>query len=223
MEFTFADCVLNLDSRQLFCRGTAVPLEPKAFMLLEVLFKRRPGVVTYIELDELLWPKVYVARSSLARLVSELRAALGDSPTDSQIIRTVYKTGYAFAATVSSPGAGRGVRVAFSLLWNTRVLPLADGEHIAGRDMSCALIVEATTVSRRHARFTVSQGIATVEDLGSSNGTFVNGVAIAGVTRLQHADTVALGKAQLELVAIEPAAPTEMVTRQPGSGATGAR
>ena len=39
-----------------------------------------------------------MARTSLARLVSELRAALGDTAQGSRIIRTAYKTGYAFCA-----------------------------------------------------------------------------------------------------------------------------
>ena len=39
--------------------------------------KRRPAVVTNNELDELLWPDVYVARTSLTRLVSKLRSAVG--------------------------------------------------------------------------------------------------------------------------------------------------
>ena len=79
MDLAFADCVLKPASRQLLRNGAAVALEPKNFTLLEVLIERRPAVVTYDEIDELLWPKVYVARTSLTRLVSELRTALGDS------------------------------------------------------------------------------------------------------------------------------------------------
>src|SRR5579872_2554754 len=100
MRLRFADCVLDLRARQLDRQAKVVPLEPKMYELLEVLIQRRPAVVTNNELDELLWPKVYVARTSLTRLVSELRAVLGDTPRDSKIIRTVYKTGYAFGADV---------------------------------------------------------------------------------------------------------------------------
>src|SRR5437763_2827882 len=100
MRLKFADCVLDLRARQLERQGRNLPLEPKVYELLEALIKRRPAVVTNNELDELLWPQVYVARTSLTRLVSELRAALGDTPQASHIIRTVYKTGYAFFADV---------------------------------------------------------------------------------------------------------------------------
>ena len=89
----FSDCVLDLSARQLEREGKSVPLEPKVYELLEALIKRRPAVVTNNELDELLWPQVYVARTSLTRLVSKLRTALGDTPHGSSVIRTAYKTG----------------------------------------------------------------------------------------------------------------------------------
>src|ERR1700756_4162274 len=108
MRLKFGDCVLDLRPRQLERGNKIIPVEPKMYALLEVLVERRPAVVTNNELDEILWPEVYVARTSLTRLVSELRAVLGDTPRDSHVIRTVYKTGYAFSANVtnvSAPGA----------------------------------------------------------------------------------------------------------------------
>jgi len=205
--------MLNLSSRRLLRGGGEVALEPKMFMLLELLLERRPAVVTYDEIDARLWPKVYVARTSLTRLVSELRKALGDSPSNSQIIRTAYKTGYAFAANVTQLGEPQREGSIFSLLWNDRVLALVEGENIAGRGADCSVIVDAMTVSRRHARFTVSAGSATVEDLASTNGTFVNRVAIASAFALKADDEIALGKALLKLRVASPVAPTEALTR----------
>ncbi len=215
MDLAFADCVLSLTSHQLIRGGSVVALEPKMYTLLEVLVKRRPAVVTHIELDELLWPQVYVARTSLTRLVSELRTRLGDSPTDSRIIGTVYKSGYAFVAQVTplrTPlSKSRQTTAALALLWNDRMQPLVDGENIAGRGAECSVVVDATTVSRRHARFRVSQGVATVEDLDSTNGTFVNNAPISSATCLKDGDEIALGKAVLKLRMIDPAARTEIV------------
>jgi DNA-binding winged helix-turn-helix (wHTH) protein len=215
IDLAFADCVLKPAARQLLRNGTAVPLEPKSFTLLEALIERRPAVVTYDEIDELLWPKVYVARTSLTRLVSELRAVLGDSPGDGHIIRTVYKTGYAFAANVTSVDQPRTAPTAFSLLWNGRLLPLVDGENIAGRGVECSLVIDASSVSRRHARIMVSAGSATLEDLGSTNGTFVNDAAITSATALKDGDVVALGKALMKLRTFDPAAPTEVTHIRP--------
>src|ERR1700683_2306403 len=100
MKLVFCDCVFESTARQLWRGGKVVPLEPKMYQLLDILIKRRPAVLSNNELDEILWPHVFVARTSLARLVSELRTVLGDTPRDSHIIRTSYKSGYAFCAEV---------------------------------------------------------------------------------------------------------------------------
>jgi DNA-binding winged helix-turn-helix (wHTH) protein len=199
MRLKFGDCVLDLSARQLERGNKVVPLEPKMYELLEVLIKRRPAVVTNNELDELLWPKVYVARTSLTRLVSELRAVLGDRPRDSRFIRTVYKTGYAFCAEVTGVPAARASPAMIEVLWMKQSLPLTDGEHIAGRDAECSLVIDGTTVSRRHARITVAHGAATIEDLDSTNGTHVNGTRISAPTRLVPGDEFALGSEMLRL------------------------
>jgi DNA-binding winged helix-turn-helix (wHTH) protein len=199
MRLTFGDCTLDLDARQLERGNNVVPLEPKMYELLEVLIKRRPAVVTNNELDELLWPNVYVARTSLTRLVSELRAVLGDSPRDSRIIRTAYKVGYAFCAEVTGLPAVRSSPAAIEVLWMKQLFPLTDGEHIAGRDAECSLIIDGTTVSRQHARITVAAEAATVEDLASTNGTYVNGTRITAPTRLAHGDELSLGSEILEI------------------------
>jgi DNA-binding winged helix-turn-helix (wHTH) protein len=193
MRLKFADCVLDLRTRQLERQGRIVPLEPKVYELLEALIKRRPAVVTNTELDELLWPQVYVERTSLTRLVSELRAALGDTPRGSHTIRTAYKTGYAFCAEVTTVAPAAGAPAAIELVWRRQTLALTEGEHLAGRDEGCALVVDADTVSRRHARITVASGTATIEDLDSTNGTHVRGVRIAEPTRLEPGDELALG------------------------------
>ncbi len=199
MLLKFGDCVLDLRARQLERGEKVVRLEPKMYELLETLIERRPAVVTNNELDELLWPQVYVARTSLTRLVSELRAVLGDTPRDSRIIRTVYKTGYAFCANVTRTPPRDAQPATIELVWRKQALPLTDGEHIAGRDDECSLVIDATTASRRHARITVVSGNATIEDLGSTNGTHINGKRISTPTRLAPGDEVALGTEVLQV------------------------
>jgi len=199
MRLKFSDCVLDLNARQLERGSKTIPLEPKMYELLEVLIKRRPAVVTNNELDELLWPNVYVERTSLTRLVSELRAVLGDTPRDSRIIRTAYKTGYAFCADVTSLPSLSSSPATIEVLWAKQSLPLTDGEHIAGRDAECSLVIDGTTVSRRHARITVARGAVTIEDLDSTNGTHVNGARISAPTRLAPGDEFALGSEVLRV------------------------
>jgi DNA-binding winged helix-turn-helix (wHTH) protein len=215
MKLAFGDCVLDLASRQLFREGNVVPLEPKMFELLEVLIKRRPAVVANNELVELLWPRVYVARTSLTRLVSELRSVLGDTPRDSRFIRTAYKTGYAFTGTVTtlSPSSPLESGLPFiGLIWRDRLLPLTEGEQVAGRDEECELVIDAETVSRRHARITVVGGDVTIEDLNSTNGTHVNGTTISTPTRIVDGNRVSLGTATLIVRRRDPSKETVKVT-----------
>ena len=208
MRLKFADCVLDLRARQLERQWKNIPLEPKVYELLEVLIKRRPAVVSNNELDELLWPQVYVARTSLTRLVSELRAALGDTPHGSQIIRTVYKSGYAFCGEVSALRSEAFSAAALELVWRKQAFSLTDGEHVAGRDAECSVVIDADSVSRRHARITVVSGAATIEDLDSTNGTHVNGTRISGLTALNPGDGLSLGSEALQVRRRNPSALT---------------
>jgi DNA-binding winged helix-turn-helix (wHTH) protein len=199
MRLKFADCILDLRARQLERQGKVVPLEPKVYELLEVLIKRRPAVVTNSELDDLLWPQVYVARTSLTHLVSKLRTALGDRPRGCHVIRTAYKAGYAFCAEVTSVQSAAAAPATIELVWKKQSLLLTDGEHLAGRDTECSLMIDADTVSRRHARIIVVSGTATVEDLDSTNGTHVNRTRISGPTLLSSGDELSLGSEVLQV------------------------
>jgi len=224
MKLSFADCLIDLRARQLWRGQQVVPLEPKMFQLLEILVERRPAVVANEELDELLWPKVYVARTSLARLVSALRSAVGDEPRDSRIIRTVYKTGYAFCAAVSiAPDEAAQRRTgAVYLVWKERFIPLCNGEHIAGRGAECSVLIDATTVSRRHAKFVVKGTFTTIEDLNSTNGTQVDGIPISVATPLINDSKVTLGSEHLLVRIRNPSAATVRVSRTRSHSADGA-
>jgi pSer/pThr/pTyr-binding forkhead associated (FHA) protein len=69
-----------------------------------------------------------------------------------------------------------------------------DGELILGREQSSAdLVIDDPGVSRRHARVIPENGGVVVEDLGSSNGTYVNGERISGPVELGAGDEVQVG------------------------------
>ncbi len=93
----------------------------------------------------------------------------------------------------------------FSLVENGsgRRFPLRAGPNTVGRENSDILLMDGT-VSRRHATVTVSDGQVTVTDLGSTNGTQVNGNGLAAdqPVTLSLGDTVRFGNASLTFAGI---------------------
>ena len=76
-----------------------------------------------------------------------------------------------------------------------------DREVTVGRGGGCALVLnDDTYVSQLHARLFQQNGEGYVEDLGSTNGTYVNGNQINGVTRLKRGDKVQFGQTVAEVV-----------------------
>ena len=73
-------------------------------------------------------------------------------------------------------------------------LELALGESVIGRSRACAVHIPESTVSRHHAKLVVTEGgKVTVADMGSSNGTFVNGDKVEGGRALANGDRVVVG------------------------------
>jgi pSer/pThr/pTyr-binding forkhead associated (FHA) protein len=68
-----------------------------------------------------------------------------------------------------------------------------------GRGADCQLILEDDYVSTRHARVVSTPDGIYIEDLGSTNGSYVNGKRITAPTTITMADTVRIGKTILKL------------------------
>jgi pSer/pThr/pTyr-binding forkhead associated (FHA) protein len=76
---------------------------------------------------------------------------------------------------------------------------LASGVIMIGRSADCQLILEDDYVSTRHARVVSAPSGIYIEDLGSTNGSYVNGQRITAPTTITLADTVRIGKAMMRL------------------------
>jgi|GEM_PF-1313670 sigma-B regulation protein RsbU (phosphoserine phosphatase) len=81
---------------------------------------------------------------------------------------------------------------------------------LIGRQEDAAIVLESLAVSRQHARILCHGGEYFVEDVGSSNGTFINGRRIHGPTRLAEGDALQIGPYVLSLRADPPAPPDPM-------------
>ena len=199
MSYRFGPFTLDYGTRQLL-RGTdEIHLSPKAFELLTILLESRPRAVSKADLQERLWPSTFVEETNLAGLVAEIRRALADSATRPVFLRTVYRFGYRFVGevgeTATAPRAApSGPRLC--VLFENRQTVLLEGANVIGRAPDSTIQCDATGVSRQHARILVSQGKATLEDLGSKNGTYLGGERITSA-RLSDGDEIRLGTARL--------------------------
>jgi phosphoserine phosphatase RsbU/P len=81
---------------------------------------------------------------------------------------------------------------------------LADGEYIIGRRSDCQIFVPDMRVSRQHARLWQDGESWQIEDLGSNNGTFVNGVKVLSATQVRHDDEILIANNRIRVESHEP-------------------
>lgn len=91
---------------------------------------------------------------------------------------------------------------------------LADGEYVIGRRSDCQIFVPDMRVSRQHARLWKDGEGWTLEDLGSNNGTFINGVRLQSATPLRHDDEILIANNRIRVEARE----VTQDSKPPGEG-----
>ncbi len=212
MIYRFGDFTLNDSTRQLLSPGGELHLSPKAYELLTVLLASRPNVVSKTELQERLWPATFVQETNIAGLVAEIRRNLGDPAETPLYIRTVHRIGYRFVGDVTvddrAPG---GARSRFYLALDERRFFLMDGNNIIGRAPDATVQIDSPSVSRLHARIHIENGVATLEDLGSKNGTLLNGARIDTASALSDGNEIRVGTIALTFRAVPASDVTETV------------
>jgi pSer/pThr/pTyr-binding forkhead associated (FHA) protein len=95
------------------------------------------------------------------------------------------------------------------LEWDRRRIALTEGSHVVGRDKDAGIRLNASTVSRRHARLVISRSEVRLEDMGSKNGTFHNDSRVAGTVVVTDGDTLGFGDVRLTFRAAGPDASDE--------------
>ncbi len=214
MRARFGDFTLDSDSRQLWDGNSERHLSPKAFQFLRLLVEHRPRALSKAELHERLWPSTFVSDATLTSLVAEVRSALGEKAGRERFVRTVHRFGYAFKGTTTDltvRPASLDARPRAWVIWRWGHIGLTEGEHLLGRDVDVAVWLESPSVSRHHAVIRISEVEATVQDLGSKNGTYVGGKRVAGPTRLADGDEIRLGTLTVQFRKPQPGVST--VTR----------
>lgn len=201
MRVRFGEFTLDADLRQLHGRSGEIHLSPKAFDLLRTLVENRSRIMSKDELQRRLWPDTFVVDTNLASLIAEIREALEDDAKEPRFVRTAHRVGYGFCADVTDIPDDSPSPVGAALCWlimEGRRIPLQPGDNILGRDVPDGVSIESPSVSRRHARISVTEGLATIADLGSKNGTYVRGERIATAVPLSDGDEVRAGAVVLK-------------------------
>jgi DNA-binding winged helix-turn-helix (wHTH) protein len=218
MRVDFGNFAFDSEARELLENGRRVHISPKAFDLLKLLLERRPNVVSKTEIHDRVWPGAFVGDANLSVVVAEIRQVLQDDSKEARFIRTVHRVGYAFSGAaveqVDAKERNRGPGHRCWLVWNDQTLTLVDGDNVVGRDPRCNVWVDASGVSRRHARIAVGPEQVSIEDLQSSNGTFVKGSRLTAPRTLTDGDAIELGAATLTFrVWSDEGAKTERIAR----------
>jgi DNA-binding winged helix-turn-helix (wHTH) protein len=216
MRLEFGDCVFDPDRRELTRDGAVVHAGPKALRLLEVLLDAKPRALTKDDIHKAIWPDTFVSDATLTSLVAELRAAIGDDARAPTLVRTIHGFGYVFCGdVVQAPRPPRGYREPTGwhrIILGEREIALPDGEHVLGRSPEAAIFVDDVGVSRQHARITIDDEGARLEDLGSKNGTMLNGHAIDKPTPIADGAVIVLGATALKFRVFKAVGSTETLT-----------
>lgn len=205
MRVEFGEFCFDSARRELSRRGAPVHLTPKAMQLLALLLESRPEVLSRAAIYDALWPGVFVDEANLGVLVAEVRAALGDDARRPRFIRTAYGFGYGFIAETTPSDR---IRASRRLRRGAEEIELLEGENLLGRDAGAVIRLEGEGISRRHARIVVRAGRVTIEDLGSKNGTYVQGQRIDGTRELSAGDEIRISRELLVLIEANPARST---------------
>lgn len=181
----------------------AVRLRPRAMDVLACLAAAAGKLASKRDLIDAVWRTEYVSDHALTQVIAELRTALEDDARNPAYIENVPRRGYRLMASVtpvaSSVPAAREPSVPFRLQGEGGDHPLNQGPNLIGRTADADIRIDRTAVSRAHARIVVDGTTATIEDLGSKNGTYLNGARLEQPAVLTNGDDIWIGRSVARL------------------------
>jgi DNA-binding winged helix-turn-helix (wHTH) protein len=227
-SFRFGEFELDIAAYALRRRGQRIKLE-KIPMEVLVLLVRKAGILIHrSEIQAGLWGSdVFVDQdAAINTAIRKIRRALGDDVELPRFVETVVGKGYRFIAPLEThDGAlylerSRGDADGMSSNGLDHRLPnylvtrgkrqfvLDKGENLLGRDPQATVYIDHPSVSRHHARISIHQASAVLEDLRSRNGTFVDGRHIETPTEIHDGAIIGLGPITLTFVMLPASAST---------------
>ena len=189
----FVEPALNRISRD----GSSYQLPLKVMDVLVFLAEHAGTTMPKRHIIDVVWRTEFITENTLTQAIADLRRVLGDNARDPQFIETITKRGYRLIAEVEifddaapiTPTNG----LPCALVVDRQESTLVAGDNLIGRATDVVVRLESEEVSRHHADIHVSLDGATLEDLGSKNGTFLWGSRVEGPTPLKDGDEITIG------------------------------
>lgn len=214
-SFRFAGYELDLTAYALRRAGQTVKLEKLPMEVLSLLVQRAGALVARSEIEAALWgTTVFVDRdAAINTAIRKIRHALRDDAARPRFVETVVGKGYRFVASVESRPAPthHSPFPRYLVTRGKQEFALESGQTIFGRDPVAEVFIDHPSVSRRHASLSIGADGAVLEDLGSRNGTFLNGRRIEGSVKIDHGAIIGLGPIALTFVVLRAPASTQSV------------
>jgi DNA-binding winged helix-turn-helix (wHTH) protein len=210
--FQLGDWLVEPTLDQISRDGRIVRLRPRAMDVLTRLALEAGKLASKQDLIDAVWRTEFVSEHALTQVIAELRAALGDDARNPAYIENIPRRGYRLVAAVTPVAASvppaHDASLPFKLQGEDADHPLIQGPNIIGRTDDADISIDRIEVSRCHARIFVAGTTATIEDLGSKNGTYVNGERLEQPTLLANGDEIWIGRSVARLRFLVEGEPT---------------
>lgn len=222
--FRFGEFELDVAAFTLRREATPVRLERIPMEVLVLLVQHAGTLVGRDSIHAALWgPDVFVDRDAAVNTaMRKIRKALGEDGERPRFVETVVGKGYRFVGPIVRDTIEAGRQVAtYRLTRGTHAFALQDGDNLIGRDPDVHVFLDHPSVSRRHARISITADRVTLEDLNSRNGTCVDGRGITSPTDLHDGTVIGVGPMTLTFVSLSGGASTRPMSgrgRPPDAG-----
>jgi DNA-binding winged helix-turn-helix (wHTH) protein len=218
-RFRFGEFELDVAAFTLRREGTPVRLEKIPMEVLVLLVEHAGTLVARDSIHAALWGSdVFLDRdAAINTAMRKIRKALGEDADRPGFVETVVGKGYRFVGPIVRETIDAERQVAsYRLTRGTHAFALQNGDNLIGRDPDVHVFLDHPSVSRRHARISITAGRVALEDLNSRNGTCVNGRAITSPTELHDGTIIGVGPITLTFVALSGVASTRPMSGRVG-------
>ena len=186
MLFTFGDCSVDCDRRELRRGDELIAVEPQVFDVLVYLIRHRDRVVSRDDLLEGVWGGRIVSESTLSSRINSARSAIGDRGDQQQWIRTIARKGFRFVGEIREERGPGDPRPATPPLAEENALPVASAVPAAPQlpDKPSIAVLAFTNMSGDPAQEYFSDGIT--EDIITGLSRFSELFVIARNSSFQY-------------------------------------